>query len=166
MEDLNDNKIIIKKINDLLYSIEFETLYDSSSNFIEIINNKIIGSLLYELNNDVIYKYSKINNHELLMFNNLNTLLDTNYYLYFKYDVENINNTIVLNILLNNYNNIENKYDKIELEYLIIYINLIDNNIKFKIDFFYKKELSQLKIDIIIFLLKKIIIRLKKYIEY
>ena len=74
MEDLNDNNVIIKKINNFLYSIEFETSYDNSSNFIEIVNKKIIGSLLYELNNDLIYKYSKIDDYELLMFNNINTL--------------------------------------------------------------------------------------------
>jgi hypothetical protein len=159
----NDKNIIIKKFNDLYYLIEFESSYDFSSNFLEIVDNKIIGSLLYELNKDIIKEYQKIDEYELLIFDTINSNLDNNYYLYFKYDIENINDVKILKIILKELDN--NDYEKIELDYFNIYIIVENNYIKFKNELVYKNELSQFKIDMIILLLKKIFFRLNNYIK-
>lgn len=159
----NDKNIIIKRFNDLYYSIEFESSYDYSSNFSEIIDNKIIGNLLYELNKDLIQEYKKIDEYELLIFDNINSNLDNNYYLYFKYDLESINNLKILKVILKELD--EYDYEKIELDYINIYIDIENNYIRFKCELFYKNKLSQFKIDMIILLLKKIIFRLSNYIK-
>jgi len=158
----NDKNLLIKKYNDYQYSIEFESSYDPSSNLLQIIDNKAIGSLLYELNKDLIKQYQKIGDYEYLLFDNLDSNLDNNYYLNFKYDIENINNIKILRILLKDLNN---NYEKIELEYINIYIVIENNNINFKWEIYCKDILSQFKIDIVILLLKKIIFRLNNYIK-
>lgn len=159
----NEKNIIVKKINDLDYSIEFESTYDPSSNLLEIVNNKILGSLLYELNKDLIKEYKKLNEYELLIFDTINSNLDNNYYLNFKYNIEENGDLKILNVEINNIN-LEN-FEKIEINKIIIYIFIKDNFIKFKADLFYNKELSNFKIDMVIMLLRKIIYRLNNYIK-
>jgi len=158
----NEKNLLIKKYNDYQYSIEFESSYDHSSNLLQIIDNKVIGSLLYELNKDLIKEYQKIGDYEFLLFDNLDSNLDNNYYLNFKYDIENINNIKILRILLKDLNN---NYEQIALQYINIYIVIENNNINIKWEIYCKDILSQFKIDIIILMLRKIIFRLNNYIK-
>jgi hypothetical protein len=160
-----DNNIIIKKCNDSYYSIEFQSVYNSLSNFLVVINNKNMGNLLYELNKDLIKEYKKIDEYELLIFDNISNDLDNNYYLYFKYDIEIINDLIILKLILKKLD--ENYYENIEFESINIYICINKNNdyINFKCDIIFKNILSQFKIDIIMLLLKKIFFRLNNYVK-
>ena len=159
----NDKNILVKKIKDLNYSIEFDSKYDSSSNFLDIVNNNILGSLLYELNKDLIKEYKKIDDYELIIFDTLNSNLDNNYYLYFKYNIENNNDLKILKVIISDLDLPD--FEKIEINYINIYLYTNNNNITFKADLFYNKKLSQFKIDMLIILLRKIIFRLKNYIK-
>jgi hypothetical protein len=158
-----EKDIIIKKFNDISYSIDFNDKYDKLSNFIEIINNKQIGYLLYELNKDLINDYKNIDNNELLIFDKLSINQDNEYYLYFTYNIEDLTNIKKLNIELKDLNN--DNYEKLNLESLNIYVKLSDDNISFQSNILFNNELSQFKIDMIFILLKKIIFRLKNYIK-
>lgn len=160
----NNNMHIFKK-DDYHYSINFESMYDPSSNLFQIIDNKLIGQLLFELNKDLIQDYKKYENYELYIFKKSNELQDINHYLYFENNIKNIdsnNKKIDLTIL-----ELQNSdFLKIQMKELNLFIK-IENNQKINIDIslVYDEELSQFKIDAGLFLIEKIFFRFKNYVS-
>ena len=160
-----NNNMQIFKNDDYHYRIYFESMYDPSSNLFQIIDNKLIGQLLFELNKDLIQDYKKYEDYELYIFKKTNELQDTNHYLYFKNNVKNVDhNNKKINLTILELKNSD--FLKIQMKELNLFIK-IENNKKINIDvsLVYDEELSQFKIDAALYLIEKIFFRFKNYVS-